>query len=611
MDEAFLSYYNRELDFVRKLGAEFAEQHPKIAGRLRLDKETVEDPHVSRLIESFAFLTARVRQTIDDSFPELTEALMGVLYPEFHAPYPSMSIAQIRVIKENPVPQTVVANTDFLVEGDQAGDCVFKTCSDIDILPLSIEKARVANAPAKAPKLELTGGAKKHVKSVLSITIKPFSSAKLSEFRFDKIRFFIDAQPQLAFKILDQLLSGTIGIAVASSAGDTNPTCLTAEHIIASGLKRDENTYGDKFDGRNSGIQKKIIDYFVFPKRFLFFDVCGLRSIWEQYQEGFTLYFYWENSDPELIQGVDESTFKLGCVPVVNLFEDTIDYIEAQASINETKMEVNRSYVSHADVHHIKRVYAKGDKGETVELQPFYGVHRKAQGDDGHIYWNLRRENSRLDGGRVSPGTDAYLSFVDSKFRVFTPESRWLIGADVICNNRDLPAKLPFGPDAPKISFRQGGASLRVKFICPASSTIPPQLHSATRWQLIAHLTLQSFCGEDGVRVLKETLRLYDLANTRETQALIDGVKGISTSTVTSRITQQGRAAICQGTEINITFDDSQYSGSSYILLGCILDEFFSQLCAINTFTQLNIRTSHQIGTCIQCPPRVGSQALV
>src|SRR5438270_125012 len=36
MSDELLTYYNRELSFLRRLGAEFAQAHPKIAGRLRL-----------------------------------------------------------------------------------------------------------------------------------------------------------------------------------------------------------------------------------------------------------------------------------------------------------------------------------------------------------------------------------------------------------------------------------------------------------------------------------------------------------------------------------------------------------------------------------------------
>ena len=94
MGDELLSYYNRELSFLRRLGGEFAETHPKIAGRLQLTADSAEDPHVERLIEAFAYLTARIRCKLDDDFPEITAAFLNVLYPHYLAPIPSMAIAR-------------------------------------------------------------------------------------------------------------------------------------------------------------------------------------------------------------------------------------------------------------------------------------------------------------------------------------------------------------------------------------------------------------------------------------------------------------------------------------------------------------------------------------
>src|SRR3546814_17090562 len=47
------------------------------------------------MIESFAFLTGRIHKKLDDEFPQITEALLSVLYPHFLRPVPSMSIAQL------------------------------------------------------------------------------------------------------------------------------------------------------------------------------------------------------------------------------------------------------------------------------------------------------------------------------------------------------------------------------------------------------------------------------------------------------------------------------------------------------------------------------------
>ena len=95
MSDELLPYYNEELSHIRGMAAEFARQHPKIAARLRISGDTVEDPHVERLIEAFAYLNARIRHKLDDDFPELSDALLGALYPHYLAPIPSMAIVQM------------------------------------------------------------------------------------------------------------------------------------------------------------------------------------------------------------------------------------------------------------------------------------------------------------------------------------------------------------------------------------------------------------------------------------------------------------------------------------------------------------------------------------
>ncbi|MEJ7712165.1 MAG: type VI secretion system baseplate subunit TssF [Pyrinomonadaceae bacterium] len=94
MRDDLLSYYERELVFLRQMGAEFAEKYPKIASRLLIEPDKCEDPHVERMIEAFAFLASRVQLKIDDEFPEVTESLLSILYPHYLSPIPSMSVAQ-------------------------------------------------------------------------------------------------------------------------------------------------------------------------------------------------------------------------------------------------------------------------------------------------------------------------------------------------------------------------------------------------------------------------------------------------------------------------------------------------------------------------------------
>src|SRR6266849_6872742 len=97
MSETLFRYYERELLFIRQLAREFARQYPAAAGRLLLEPNRSSDPHVERLIESFALIAGRIQHKLDDEFPELTDALFNILYPHYLSPIPSTAIIQFEV----------------------------------------------------------------------------------------------------------------------------------------------------------------------------------------------------------------------------------------------------------------------------------------------------------------------------------------------------------------------------------------------------------------------------------------------------------------------------------------------------------------------------------
>ena len=69
-------YYEEELRYLYESGTEFAKAHPDRAQFLNIDSVGDRDPYVERLFEGFAFLAARIREKLDDSFPQLTEGII-------------------------------------------------------------------------------------------------------------------------------------------------------------------------------------------------------------------------------------------------------------------------------------------------------------------------------------------------------------------------------------------------------------------------------------------------------------------------------------------------------------------------------------------------------
>src|SRR3982750_86860 len=144
MRDELLGYYERELIFLRRMGADFARRYPKIASRLLLDEEKIEDPHVERMIEAFSFLSGRVALKLDDEFPEITESFLNVLYPHYLAPIPSMAIAQMAFGTVNDritVAEVVERETNINSRPIDGTPCQFRTAYDVQLMPLTLADA--------------------------------------------------------------------------------------------------------------------------------------------------------------------------------------------------------------------------------------------------------------------------------------------------------------------------------------------------------------------------------------------------------------------------------------------------------------------------------------
>src|SRR4051812_10062214 len=150
MSQALYPYYERELLFIRQLAQEFARQYPAAAGRLLLEPNRSVDPHVERLIEAFSLLTARVQHKLDDEFPELTDALLSVLYPHYLAPVPSMGIVQFDLDMgrgQLPAGFTIPAQSRLNAQPIGGLSCTFRTGYPVTLWPIVLTDARLMPPP--------------------------------------------------------------------------------------------------------------------------------------------------------------------------------------------------------------------------------------------------------------------------------------------------------------------------------------------------------------------------------------------------------------------------------------------------------------------------------
>ena len=317
MSDDLLYYYERELSFLKDTVNEFADANPKIAGRLRINADTIEDPHASRLLEGVAYLNSRIQKRLDDDFPELTDALMATLYPHYQRPIPALSIVQFS--PDETLDSIIDIGKGALLKTDKVDQesCLFKTCYPVSLLPLKVNTAEVLYPPFNTP-----GSSQfNNCKSALHLKIDTSSKElECSGLNLESLRFYLRGQPQHVYPLYELIFNSTQGCMIAEAENDTSPFKLSSEVIQSVGFEAHEGLL--PFLGDSFSEYRLLSEYFAFPEKFLFFQINQiLKTLTSNETDSFHMYLYFSDVNTELEHHISEETFALGCTPVINLFE--------------------------------------------------------------------------------------------------------------------------------------------------------------------------------------------------------------------------------------------------------------------------------------------------
>ena len=273
MSDRLLPLYDQELAYLRTLAGEFADAHPKIAGRLRLSPDAVDDPHVARMIEGFALIAARIRQKLDDEFPELTGSLLGALYPHLLAPFPSATIASFAPIEALDGSYTVARHTPLEMEPIDGEACRYRTTQAVELWPIAVRAASISARPLVAPPGPFTDRASSCLRVVLECLSPEASFGALG---LDRLRFYLHGQPQHGAALLELLCNDLVGVAVAEHPEDPAAVFLGPHSLRPLGFAPEEALLPRSprsFEG-----YCLLGEYFGFPAKFLFVELSGISA---------------------------------------------------------------------------------------------------------------------------------------------------------------------------------------------------------------------------------------------------------------------------------------------------------------------------------------------
>ena len=626
MNPRLLQYFNSELQHLREMGAEFARQYPKVAGRLSLDEFECADPYVERLLEGFAFLTSRIQLKLDAEYPQLTHHLLDVVYPGYLAPLPSMAIVRMQPdmqqtsLTDGHVIPRHTALRGQMGRGDQTA-CEYRTAHDVTLWPIELVDAGYFSRSAAA--IDLPAKVR-DVKATIRLTLKT-RGIPMHKLKIDELPLLISGSEQLPMTLYEQILADTKAIVIRPAK--PNPSwqrVLAPENITAYGFAPDQAllpAVSQSFQG-----YRLLQEYFAFPQRFMFVRLKGLRAAFaEAVEDRIEIIFALDKGADGLDGRVSHSNFTLYCSPAINLFPKVTDRIHLNDHDNEHHVVPDRTRPLDFEIHSINRVTGYGaEDREGQAFHPFYASFDATE-DAGNLpaYFTTNRQTRRLSdrekrvGSRSSYlGDDVFLSLVDTNQAPYRHDLRQL-RVESLCTNRDLPLQMPLGLGETDFTLNISAPILNVRCVSGPTKPVASRANrpGSLLWQLVGSLTLNYLSLSDlpdgrGAMAIRDLLSLFVPSNDAVMHRQAQGVRSVRTKRIVRRVPGTGPITFGRGLEVAVTMDESAFDGSGPFLLGSVLKEFFAKYVSMNSFAE-TVLLGVTRGEIKRWPAIIGSRSLL
>lgn len=618
MDHRLLSYYNRELSYLRELGGEFARHFPKIAGRLGLDEFECTDPYVERLLEGFAFLSARVQLKIDAEYPRFTQGLMSILVPHLLAPTPSLAVVQLRPSTKQGLlaeGHTVGRGTSLkasLGRGEHTA-CEYRTSQDVELWPLEI--TRVTHTGHVGDLGDLRLDSRRPVKSALRIRLR--SGVPMNKLALEKLPLFLRGAEQLGMRLYELLAGGAVGL-VGLDANGRRTGFVPSSPVRAMGFG-DEEALLD-YDLRSFQGYRLLHEYFALPQRFQFVELTSLSELVKNCTtQELELVVLLDRRDASVEATVSPEHFGLFCTPAINLFPKKADRIHLSERENEYHVVADRTRPLDFEVHSVTAVSGMGAGAAAAQpFLPFYACTER-HNSESQAYFTLHRQPRLISSRRAVTGprstyagSEVFLSLVDGNEGPYHTELKQL-SLDTLCTNRDLPLLMSLGAGKTDFTLETGAPVESIRCVAGPSEPHASPAWGESSWRLVSHLSLNHLSvanAQDGLgpAPLRQLLQLYGDLGSAALRREIDGIRSVTTASVTRRLPFDGPASFARGLEITLDCDEAYFEGGSSFLLGAVLERFFARLVGLNSFTETVLKTP-QRGDIMRWPTRLGQRS--
>jgi type VI secretion system protein ImpG len=573
----FNRYYQDEIAYIRELGAEFAKRNPDLAPYLSTESK---DPDVERLIESFAFLTGRLREQIDDGLPEFVHALLAVLWPQALQPIPCTTTIQFDPVKGSITgTETIPRGVQVLSKVVEGVRCSFRTTSDLRLHPYAVSMAEIE---------EVAG------LGILRIKIAPVGEVTPEEVDFGPLRFFLNFHNDIIAGAELRLLLRHNVRAIRIIRRDGSSLALPGARFTAAGFTRNDallQTTETSFDAL-----RILQEFLSVPEKFAFLDLEGLPPAVGYAGDEFTIAVEFDQPFKTLTR-LNAGQLRLNCVSAINLFEADAEPITISRQLTEYRLATTDP--RHVDIFEIIRVvgWTRGH-AERIAYDRFEAFHRRPRSGNPSYYVRLKPSVTRRQ-------YDHYIAFGEMEGAASTGKADLAL-ARLTCCNGTLPELLGMGEIADP--GQNAPLSAKPRNVSPVTGYVVPPLNAMGLWSIVSIMARNYYpiAHVEGLRNLLEHLNFrafIDRQAGRRQELMTQGLQSVSTEPCDMVI----RGHPVRGRHITLTIneDDMEGLGRAY-LFGEVMDRFLGLFANLNTCHRFSLHCSRS-NTIFDWPMRMGT----
>lgn len=602
MIEQLLPYYEKELQEFGQQAREFAQKYPKIAQRLSLNQEQIDDPHIERLIQAFSLIAARIDKKLADSYEVFTHALFEVMFPQYLRHFPActvVSFEDVNKLKQLTSAHIIPKKTSLKSRSFKGVQCEFNTTNQVRLLPISLIDLEFQTSPSTHMHLNQN--------ATLSLKFEIFNDAQKWLVN-ETLPIYLDAISNFPLQVLDSIFRKDTSFSIRVGhqlSRIENPFKVMGFSEEESLLPVDQHTHH---------AYRLLMEYFCFPEKFnyLNLNLSILKDVLVQ-QNTFELLIHLKLNlnDQAVVRNYSElniANFKLFTVPAINLFEKQAE----PQKISHTQL----NYCLMTDAHHpeLYQVYSilemnmireKNNQEQThFPVLPFFAMSHY-HNDKAQFFYTLSYLPSSTKNTQIG------YSVVSKHLKPYEIKSDF-ISTKLLCSNGDLPHEA-LSQTNNILNLNDSSLARRALILKRPTSPYSFDKNSNEQWRIISHLSLNTLAlmKGDALSHVKELLALYNLPHSKENILLIDAVSQLTFSTTNKLVNSKPFPMFVRGVRAELTVDKSVFRGHSLFIFSQLLSHIFNLKVQMNSFVDVLVKDSLNQQEIYQCVQNVGGKTLL